>query len=352
MYKELAYLPCAAHNIQLVLKDGLTFDEDYSKLITKVSKDIVSKSKFSTLIAEELRKLDKKLCKRVITRWNSVLFMVRSVLKVTVEEFNLIRVQLQNKAKTKEQKKKANSFYLSLLERSMLSELCELLSLFEFVTDEFQGNGVTISRVYPSIKMLQSNLISNLNSYIYTINLRNKLFESLNSRFSGLIDQDVFVVSTFLDPNFGLSAFPTGEKALVKSIIKRLCEACVESNSLSMSSSSSSVNNCKKKSKYIFHNDNTVVVVENEVDKSMNDYIRLTQESENEIDALLFWKMNESIYPILAKLAKKYLSVQASSAAVERMFSICGHIFSLKRRRLGVKFYSDLVLLKLNEQLI
>ena len=237
-------------------------------------------------------------------------------------------------------------------ERHESEQQAQLIANYNKEVDESNANGVTISRVYPSIKMLQSNLISNLNSYIYTINLRNKLFESLNSRFSGLIDQDVFVVSTFLDPNFGLSAFPTGEKALVKSIIKRLCEACVESNSLSMSSSSSSVNNCKKKSKYIFHNDNTVVVVENEVDKSMNDYIRLTQESENEIEALLFWKINESIYPILAKLAKKYLSVQASSAAVERMFSICGHIFSLKRRRLCVKFYSDLVLLILNEQLI
>ncbi len=31
--------------------------------------------------------------------------------------------------------------------------------------------------------------------------------------------------------------------------------------------------------------------------------------------------------------AMKYLEVQASSTAVERMFSISGHKFSLKRRR-------------------
>ena len=51
----------------------------------------------------------------------------------------------------------------------------------------------------------------------------------------------------------------------------------------------------------------------------------------------------------LAELAKKYLSVPASSACVERMFSIAGHIFSLKRRRLGIQVFSDLVWLKLNE---
>ncbi len=49
-------------------------------------------------------------------------------------------------------------------------------------------------------------------------------------------------------------------------------------------------------------------------------------------------------------MAKKYLGVQASSAGPERMFSIAGHIFSDKRRRLGVRVFSDLVVLKLNEK--
>ena len=58
------------------------------------------------------------------------------------------------------------------------------------------------------------------------------------------------------------------------------------------------------------------------------------------------------MFPGLALLARKYLSVQASSASVERMFSIAGHIFSVKRRRLGIKFFFLLLLLKLNEDLI
>jgi len=49
-------------------------------------------------------------------------------------------------------------------------------------------------------------------------------------------------------------------------------------------------------------------------------------------------------------LAKKYLGVQASSAGPERMFSIAGHIFAEKRRKLGVRTFSDLVVLKLNEK--
>ena len=56
-----SYLACAAHNGQLVLKDGLKLNEEYTKLIKKVSHDIVSKTKVSNLIAEEIRNLDKVL---------------------------------------------------------------------------------------------------------------------------------------------------------------------------------------------------------------------------------------------------------------------------------------------------
>ena len=66
-------------------------------------------------------------------------------------------------------------------------------------------------------------------------------------------------------------------------------------------------------------------------------------------DPLLFWKENETKYPELSKLAKKFLGVPASEADVERMFNISGFIFNPKRRSLGVDNYENLVFLKLNE---
>ena len=81
---------------------------------------------------------------------------------------------------------------------------------------------------------------------------------------------------------------------------------------------------------------------------SIEKYIHLVANNDNK-DALDFWRKHEAIFPLLAVLAKKYLGVQASSCAVERMFSIAGHIFSVKRRRLGILYFTRLVLLKLNE---
>jgi hypothetical protein len=97
--ERLAYEPCSAHNIQLVLKDGFEENPKLNDMIKRLSKNIVSRSKFSALIAEELRTFGKKFSKRVMTRWNSVLFTARSLIGVSQSEFTKIRNALPKKTK-------------------------------------------------------------------------------------------------------------------------------------------------------------------------------------------------------------------------------------------------------------
>jgi hypothetical protein len=52
-----------------------------------------------------------------------------------------------------------------------------------WVSDELQGNQVTISRVYPCILYLQSELTNNFEKLKYTKDLRLALLDSLNRRF-------------------------------------------------------------------------------------------------------------------------------------------------------------------------
>ena len=78
--------------------------------------------------------------------------------------------------------------------------------------------------------------------------------------------------------------------------------------------------------------------------------LKLHDNGANKIScALELLGQNEHNCLRLAELAKKYISVPASSACVERMFSNAGHIFSLRRRRLGIQVLMDFVWLKLNE---
>ena len=88
-----------------------------------------------------------------------------------------------------------------------------------------------------------------------------------------------------------------------------------------------------------------------DLDTQIASYTQFVAET-NYDDPLVFWKIHETKWTNLSSLAKKYLGVQATSASVERMFNISGHIFSIKRRRLSVRLFELLVFLKLNEHLL
>ena len=224
-----AYLPCCAHNFQLVLKDGFKLDKVYEQLLKRIAK-MVSKSKTSSIVAEELRNLDKFLCKSIPTRWNSILFLIRSILKLSSVDLAQIRNNMPTS--TAKQREAKELFRLSAKEREMLAELRDLLVCFEFVTNELQTNEISISRVFPCYLFLKERLeaksykltVNNVETqynYVHTISLKKALAASLEKRFASLIENNnVFIISTLLDPNFGKRAIPIVQRASAINLLK------------------------------------------------------------------------------------------------------------------------------------
>ena len=170
------------------------------------------------------------------------------------------------------------------------------------------------------------------------------MHKGLTARFSTLIENDLFLVATFLDLFFNISAFEISKRDAVKSLLKSL----IRNNEGSIDDQSSEPKPVSKRdNNYILYEEADSEPDQNTLDTLLEEYIKTARNSD--LSALDFWRKYENMFPSLACLAKKYLSVQTSSAAVERMFSISGHIFRLKRRWLGYIFFSDLVFLKLNE---
>ena len=88
-----------------------------------------------------------------------------------------------------------------------------------FATNEFQTNNVSISRVYPQINSLLIRLTRNVDKYVYTRELRYELSRSLSTRFGSIIDNDVYTMSTFLDPFFNILAFsPPDRQSIINKI--------------------------------------------------------------------------------------------------------------------------------------
>jgi len=69
-------------------------------------------------------------------------------------------------------------------------------------------------------------------------------------------------------------------------------------------------------------------------------------------DTLMWWKEHETQYPILSILAKKYLSIPATSVPSERIFSLSSNIMTKKRTQLGSKTLAALVFLHANSDWI
>ena len=85
----------------------------------------------------------------------------------------------------------------------------------------------------------------------------------------------------------------------------------------------------------------------NTCDKEVQDYIESPCLPED-ANPLEYWLDNQSKYPTLALLAKRYLSVPASSAPVERLFSIGGKILRNERCSMSDRTFERLMFVKNN----
>lgn len=70
---------------------------------------------------------------------------------------------------------------------------------------------------------------------------------------------------------------------------------------------------------------------------------------EEEVNPLDFWKNNNEKFPQLSKLCIKYLGICASSAPVERLFSVAGKFYTSHRTNLKPENFENLIFLKMNK---
>ncbi len=64
-----------------------------------------------------------------------------------------------------------------------------------------------------------------------------------------------------------------------------------------------------------------------------------------------WWFQNKSRYPLLARLAMKYLSAPPTSVSSERLFSTVGEIYDERRNRLNPEHADTLIFIKNNIKL-
>ncbi|RKF79607.1 hypothetical protein GcM3_054035, partial [Golovinomyces cichoracearum] len=94
-----------------------------------------------------------------------------------------------------------------------------------------------------------------------------------------------------------------------------------------------------------FDFDNEIYNTDPKVEEEYNIYLQEALIA-GTADPLLYWKNNSSRLPILAILARRVLAIPATSASIERAFSVSNNIITRNRTRLLPNTVKKLILLK------
>ena len=185
IYSELnQYIPCFAYVLQLVIKNGFKQASCINKVLNKIS--TIVKHVRKSVNASEVLESEKRLQAANITRWNSQLKMIRSILRVSDEKLTSLDTQT-----------------LTVYDRKVLEDLVEILTPLETATHCVQGDSiVTSSMIVPCVKVLKSKV--ELLSRKYTSKFMATLKASVYSRLGKYEDIHVFLMASALDPRFKL----------------------------------------------------------------------------------------------------------------------------------------------------
>ena len=98
--------------------------------------------------------------------------------------------------------------------------------------------------------------------------------------------------------------------------------------------------------KNIFSHGQSQVNYEIEIDNYLNDII--TPTSPEATDVYQWWCINQHSFPILSRIARKYLSIPATSVPSERLFSDARNQVTSQRTSLAPEVVSQLLFVKRN----
>ena len=162
-----------------------------------------------------------------------------------------------------------------------------------------------------------------------------------------------FIFATALDPRFKLSwcsgeSFQENKASLLKEARKNQLSNGREQETVEQPSK---LQKCGDLLDMSLQEPDHVAIPASPVEEELDKYLGEPR-LEQRMHPLTYWQTKENSFPHLAEMAKKYLSLPASSAAVECLFSIGGKIFRPERCRLTDSVFEQLMFIRCNLHLL
>lgn len=336
---------CAAHTMQLAISKGLDITE--INLFCQKARKMVGHFRHSNIAWEALKENQEnlkmpvlKLIQSVPTRWNSTFDMLERLLKNRRPVESVLADRSVTKAKV------AQNLEISEHEWHIMENFVNVLKPLQVATTVLCAHNSSFSMVRPIVRSLLEN---HLNDDLLDDDLLQKFKEvvrqELNMRFDMKWHEMATVtarqIGSFLDPRYkDLRAEEIEAREAVKVAVRMRLYDAPDSAEDTQKPEESALD-------FLFQAQPNRYTAEAQFAR----YIAEPQISHN-ADPFEWWKINEKKFPSLAPLAKEYLSIPASSAGSERVFSTCGNIVTPKRCCLDPANVNVLVFLFQNRNLL
>ena len=332
----LRHVGCFAHTLQLAIEDGLKVPQ-IAKTLT-VSRQLVSHFNHSLLATNAL--LNKqtstpklKLVQDIQTRWNSSFYMLQRLLKLRVPIYTVIFDEAITKVGDRARLDIKDSYW------KIIEDVIPILEPLADITEVLgKENEPTASAVYVLLfKVFNQVLCHDLGESSVIKDLKVKIKEGLQKRFkvdsngapvTDIIASSPLLLASVLDPRYksllGREILNSEQKELLH---ENLIQFVRDTSSVSLEpvKQNTNENPPEKRCKIldVLKGDFGDLTTPNATNKSL-EFECYLRESVTIGDPLQWWKVCEPKFPRIAKAAKIFLSIPATSISSERTFSAAG----------------------------
>uniref|UniRef100_A0A8D0G757 Zinc finger BED-type containing 4 n=1 Tax=Sphenodon punctatus TaxID=8508 RepID=A0A8D0G757_SPHPU len=351
---EHSSVQCFNHTVNLIVTEAIKSQRMFQNLLS-IARKICERVHRSAKAKEKLAELQKEyqlpqhqLIQDVPSKWNTSFHMLERLIeqKRAIDEMSI-------ECSFRE--------LISCDQWEVMQSVCHALTPFDAASREMSTHRSTLSQVIPMIQILNRKIEMLFEETMGIDTMLKSLKEAMMSRLSSTLHDPRYIFATLLDPRYKTSLFTEEEAEQYKhDLIRELEILSSTSDDDTLVSNGCGIGSPSKNS---YGEDNIwSLMADVKKTKDLKEKAKLPEEMvlsyleeevlEHNCDPLTYWNFKKSSWPVLSKLAVRFLGCPPSIVPSERLFSTSNENSSFNQSRLMMEHFEKLIFLKVNLPLI